>query len=191
MGSTKQEIPWIPTVNSQLKMEEEKDNKLKSQIQSLRSGNRTAILTTLKELRVHGHISILPELFDLLADQESEEIVSEIASLLNDLKDQEAAELLTKAIANPDFKEIQFLLVAACWQNGLSYGKYIDTFSEVVLSGDYTAAIEAFTVIEEAIGELEPRERERVVKKMKGRLGKADEQKKPLLIELVKIIENY
>ena len=172
-------------------MEEKSDDKLRSQIQSLRSGNRSAILSTLKEFRVHGHISILPDLFDLLVEQENEEIVSEITSLLNDLKDQESAELISKAIANPDYLEVQTHLVAACWQNGLAYGKYIDTFVDVIITGEYSAAIEAFTVIEEAVGDLEPNRRERLVKKIKARLKEVDDQKKPLLVELVKVIEHY
>ncbi|MEN8203988.1 MAG: hypothetical protein ABFS28_15420 [Bacteroidota bacterium] len=171
--------------------EEEKKNKERAQIQSLRSGNQTAILSTLKELRVHGRVSILPELFDLLAEHENEELITEIASLLNDLKDQDAAELFSHAIANPDYKAVQPLLVAACWQNGLSYGKYIATFVEVILSGTYQAAIEAFTVIEEAVGDLEEDQRMQAVKKLKSGIQKVDEQKKSLISELVKVIETY
>jgi len=172
-------------------MEEEKNDKLRAQIQSLRSGNRSAILSTLKEFRVQGHISILPDLFDLLVEQESEEIIAEITSLLNDLKDQEGADLLSKAIANPDYREVQEHLVAACWQNGLAYGKYVDTFLEVVITGEYSAAIEAFTVIEEAAGELEPNQKDRMMKKLKARLKEVDDEKKPLISALVKVIERY
>lgn len=171
--------------------EEEKGDKLRSQIQTLRSGNQSAILSTLKELRVHGNISILPDLFDLMVEQENEEILTEIASLLNDLKDQEGAELISKAIASVEYKEVQSILVAACWQNGLSYGKYIDTFVDVVVSGMYEAAIEAFTVIEEAIGDLEEAQGAKVTKKLKSGILKVDDQKKTLISELIKVIENY
>jgi len=171
--------------------EEEEKDKERSLIQSLRSGNQTAILSTLKELRIHGKISILPELFDLMAAQENEEILDEVASLLNDLKDQNAAELLSRAIAHPDFRAVQTRLVAACWQNGLSYGSYIDTFVEVVLSGVYPAAIEAFTVIEEAIGDLEESQRDQVVNKLKDGMLQADDDKKALISELIKVIQAY
>jgi hypothetical protein len=171
--------------------EEEKNDKEKAQIQSLRSGNHTVIIATLKDLRVHGKVSILPELFDLLAEQENEEIITQIASILNDLKEQEAAELLSHAVANPDYKEVQAYLVAACWQNGLSYAKYVDTFTEVILSGSYTAAIEAFTVIEEVTGDLEEKQRARVVNKLKTGILKSDDQKKALISELIKVIESY
>jgi hypothetical protein len=165
--------------------------KLRHQIESLRSNNRGAILETLSELRSEGDVSVLPDLFNLMVVQEDKQIVDEICALLNDLKDKEAAEILAKAIANHEYKEIQALLVAACWQNGLSYGPYTATFAEVVVSGDYSAAIEAFSVVEEAAGELEPKEREHLIRSLKSKLPKVEELKKPLLTELVKVIESY
>ena len=174
-----------------MQTEEEKKNQEKLQIQALRSGNHSAIRSTLKELRIHGKVSILPEIFELLAEQEDEELVLEISSFLNDLKDQEAAEQISLAILNPEYKAVQTPLVAACWQNGLSYGKYIATFAEVVLSGSYSAAIEAFTVIEEAIGDLDDKQRVQVVKKLKNGISGADAEKKPLISELIKVIQTY
>ena len=168
-----------------------KENRLKNQIQSLRSGNRTAILTTLKELRSDGNVSVLPDLFDLLLDQEDEEIAGEITSLLNDLKDKEAAPILSEAIRNPEYSKIMTILVSACWQNGLSYGEYIDTFVEVIISGQYEASIEAFTVIEEAVGDLEQEERDLLIKNLKSHIKDIDELKKPLLSELIKVITSY
>jgi len=170
---------------------EDNNKKLRLQIASLRSSNKSAILETLKELRSEGDVSILPELFNLMLIQEDEEILDEIASLLNDLKDKEAAEVLAEAIANPEFELIQTSLVAACWQNGLSYGKHITTFVDVVVSGDYSAAIEAFTVIEEAVGDLEQEERTALARSLKSILKQVDEQKKALFVELVKTIETY
>ena len=167
------------------------NKKLKQQIQSLRSSNRTAILTTLDELRSEGDVSVLPELFSLMLVQEDQEVLDKAASLLNDLKDKDAAEILTEAISNPEYEKIRTSLVAACWQNGLSYGKHINIFVDVVVSGDYSAAIEAFTVIEEAAWELEQEERQALVRSLKTKLKQVDEQKKALFVELVKVIEAY
>lgn len=167
------------------------NKKLKQQIESLRSSNRSAILATLDELRSEGDISILPDLFNLMLVQEDEEILNKIVALLNDLKDKEAAVILAEAIADPDYLKIQTPLVAACWQNGLSYGKYISTFVEVVVSGDYSAAIEAFTVIEEAVGDLEKEERSRLAGTLKSKLKNIEDQKQALIEELIKGIESY
>jgi len=165
--------------------------RLKSQIQSLRSGNRSAIIATLKEVRTSGTVAILPDLLELLATQEDEQITFEILSLLNDLNDQEAAPILVEAIGKPEYAEYTTELVAACWQNGLSYGKYTDRFVDVALNGGYAAAIEAFTVIEEAVGELEEAERQDLINTIKSRIQGTSDHKKPLLSELVKVIANY
>lgn len=170
---------------------ENSQNKLQGQIQSLRSSNKNAILGTLKELRSKGNVSILPELFQLMLVQEDEQILGEITAFLNDLKDKEAAEILVTAIANPEYENIQRTLVAACWQNGLSYGKFLGIFAEVLISADYECAIEAFTVLEEAIGEVDQPVREKLSARLLSRLDEVDELKKPLLTELVKTIKAY
>lgn len=170
---------------------QDSNKKLRQQITSLRSSNRSAILETLKELRSDGDVSVLPELFNLMLIQEDEEILGAITTLLNDLKDKEAAAFLVEAIANPEYEKIQTSLAAACWQNGLAYGIHISTFVNVVLSGSYGAAVEAFTVIEEAVGELEQEQRKKLVSSLKSKLQKVEEQKKTLLVELIKVIESY
>jgi hypothetical protein len=165
--------------------------KLKNQISALRSGNKTAILVTLKEIRSEGDISIIPELFDLLMDQEDSQIIAETTTLLNDLKEQKAAPLLAEAINNPEYEGIVQILVAACWQNGLSYGAYLDQFVKVAIRADYATAIEAFTVIEGAIGEVEKDQRVHSIQTIQKHLPDADEQKQSLLRELVKVIASY
>jgi len=165
--------------------------KLKHQIAALRSGNKTAILGSLKEIRSEGDVSVLPELFNLLLDQEDLQIIAEATTLLNDLKEQKAAPVLAGAINNPEYKAIVQVLVAACWQNGLSFGSYLDQFVEVAIREDYATAIEAFTVIEGAIGEVEEEQRERSIQTLQKHLPDTDDQKRSLLRELVKVISNY
>ena len=148
-------------------------------------------MDTLREVREESNIAIIPELFDLLLDQEDEEIIQEVSSLLNDLKIQEAAPILAEALENPAYEPITQILAAACWQNGLSYGKYAGTFTSLAISADFETAIEAFTVLEEAVGNLEPEERTKLVLSIKHGMSAADEQKKLLLRELVKTIESY
>jgi len=172
-------------------MDPSQNTRLRQQIETLRSSNRSAILEILKELRSEGDVSVLPELFNLLLVQEDTEIQDAITALLNDLKDNDGAEILARAIGNPEYEQIRTMLVAACWQNGLSYSKHIAIFTDVMVSGSYGAAIEAFTVIEEAVGELEQREREKVVLSLKSGIHKADDQKKALIAELVRLIESY
>jgi hypothetical protein len=174
-------------------METEKTNQeiLKEQISALRSGNRTTVMDVLKEIRKDSKIDILPELFDLLLEQEDEEVIHEVSSLLNDLKLQEAAPILVEALENPDYKTITRILASACWQNGLAYGKYAESLTKLIIKADLETAIEVFTVMEEAVGEIEAEEKEKLVLALKHGMLKTDEHKKLLLRELIKAIQSY
>ncbi len=174
-------------------METEENNKeiLKEQIRALRSGNRTTVMDVLKEIRRDSKIDILPELFDLLLEQEDEEVIHEVSSLLNDLKLQEAAPVLAEALVNPEYETITRILASACWQNGLAYGKYAESFTKLIIKADLETAIEVFTVLEEAVGEIEAEEKEKLVLTLKHGMLKTDEHKKLLLRELIKAIQSY
>ncbi len=174
-------------------METEENNKeiLEEQIAAIRSGNRTTVMDVLKEIRRDSKIDILPELFDLLLEQEDEEIIHEVSSLLNDLKLQEAAPILVEALENPDFKTITRILASACWQNGLAYGKYAESFTRLIIKADLETAIEVFTILEEAVGEIEAEEKEKLVLTLKHGMLSSDEHKKLLLRELIKAIQSY
>ena len=71
---------------------------LRAQIRAIRSGHRGTILDAMKTIRTESSVAILPELFELLVDQEDEEINREVISLLNDLKSEEAAPVLAEAL---------------------------------------------------------------------------------------------
>jgi hypothetical protein len=168
--------------------EKERDKGL---IKSLRSGNQTAILSALKDIRVSGKLFFLTEIFDLLLVQEDEAIYLEAVSLLNDLKNKEAVPIIAEAIRNPEYESIRQELVASCWQSGLSYSKHIETFFDVATQGNYAIALEAFTVIEDSIGDLDPKELSKHIDKLKKDILTADTNKQMLLRELIRVMETY
>ena len=179
--------------NAQDKAQFEAQEKAREQsfIKSLRSGNRTAILATLKDIRSSGTVTILPEVFDVLMEQEDEQIYNEAVSLINDLKSKESVPYLTDAIADAEFASIRQELVASCWQNGLSYSKHIGLFVKVALNDPYATAIEAFTVIEGCIGDVAENELQQQINYIRQHISSADPEKHLLLHELIKVMESY
>jgi hypothetical protein len=163
----------------------------KRDIQTLRSGNKKAIIDTISSLRKRGKISTLPELFELMLATEDQEIMEVAVNLLNDLKKKEAIPVIIDAIADKNYLPIQKELLASCWQCGLDYHDHIMLFIDVAISGDYATAFEAFTVIEDCIGEIEDRERARCVKKLNKGLEKTPEEKLPLMKELISMVERF
>ncbi len=163
----------------------------KKQISILRSGNSRAIIDTVEEIREGGSLSILPEVFDVLLQNEDENVIAACSSLLNDLKSEAAAEMLISAIKNERYEPIRSLLLSACWQNGLDYHKDILLFADLLIKDDYLTAIEAFTVIESNIGALEDQDIVRLLALLKANMTSINPDKKPLLETLIALIRNY
>lgn len=175
----------------QIMEEESRDAILKRQINALKSNNKRAIMTSLDELRSSGQNAIIPELLALLSITEDEEILEGITALLSDLKEQSSAEILAMAVDDPEYSHVSERLLRACWQNGLSYGAHLEVFARAVIREDYLSAIEAFTVIEEAIGEVEDRQREKLARGLEKELKAVNPEKQALVAELIKMIRKY
>jgi hypothetical protein len=80
-------------------------------------------------------------------------------------------------------------IVSVCWQSGMDYSRELDLFIRLFVEGDYRTALECFTVIEEAVLDMEDADLEKLRKQMLGGLEKVSEEKKPLASELVKLLE--
>ncbi|MEX0981718.1 MAG: hypothetical protein WD577_09050 [Bacteroidales bacterium] len=176
---------------NQSKSQQERVETEKRQIGILRSGNSSAIIDTIQEIRTHGSVTILPELFDLLLISENIEIVKACSALLNDLKNKESVRYLVSALENKRYKPIRHILVSACWQNGLDFHEDIQLFANIFLKDEYITSVEAFTVIENNIGKLEDQGIVQLIEKLNREINKADDKKKPLIIELLSTIRNY
>lgn len=173
----------------------ERENRIleqeKRRISILRSGNTRAVIETIEEIRLDGNISILPEVFDLMADTEEESVINKCASLLNDIKSPDAAGLLVDALKEKKYTSIHSMLLAACWQNGLDYQKDILLFAEFLISSDYQASIEAFTVIENSLGKIEEHQRLKLIKMLTDKLSQATPEKQILMKSMISVIREY
>jgi len=163
----------------------------KKQISILRSGNIKATLDTIKEIRESGSTSILPEIFDLLMDSEDREVQASCRGLLNDLKSEDGAEFIVSALKADKYKPIRSDLLAACWQNGLKYHSNILLFADILLKDDYATGIEAFTVIENHLGELNDQQIVTLLNMLSSGLSSVEEQKKLLINEMISVIKNF
>ncbi|MCD6069260.1 MAG: hypothetical protein K0S33_4086 [Bacteroidetes bacterium] len=65
------------------------------------------------------------------------------------LKEQNAQQVLIDAIEDDDYTASRHLLVAACWESGLDFSKYIAVFLELAGDRDLMVSLEAITVLEQ------------------------------------------
>lgn len=162
----------------------------KRQISILRSGNINAILNTLTEIRKHGRLTILPEIFDLMLASGNIDVIRSCSSLICDIKSEEAVPILIDALEDKKYYLIRNLLLAACWQNGLDYHDHVQVIAKIFLQDDYPTAIEAFTLIENCISELDDKEIVKLISFLNAGFAKTDDQKKILLKELLTVIKS-
>lgn len=163
----------------------------KKQISILRSGNAAAIIETIGEIRENGTITILPEVFEVMLDTEDDEVMEACTSLLNDLKNAEAVSYLVAALKNQRFRPIRPMLVSSCWQSGLDYHTEVPLFARFLLREDYATAIEAFTVIENSIGDLSDDEIVQLTSTLNAGLQEASDNKKKLIREMLAVIREF
>lgn len=163
----------------------------KKQISILRSGNTAAIIETIDEIREKGTITILPEIFELMLDTEDDEVMEACTSLLNDLKSEHATSFLLSALKNQRYRPIRAVLVSSCWQSGLDYHEEVPLFTKFLLREDYATAIEAFTVIENSIGDLSDEEIVQLTSALNTGLHEASDNKKKLIREMIAVVREY
>lgn len=136
-------------------MLDSKHIRTKAIISGLKSADEKVILSAIEEMRIHGNVDILPELFVLISSNPSDIITESAIKLLNDLKEPMAVPLIVNALstlrANPNY----CLLVSSCWQNGLDFSPYLSLFVDLILNETMEVAIEAYSVIDENIHNLD------------------------------------
>lgn len=147
--------------------------------------NSIDVLKRLKQFRIDGKAEQLKEIIHILNISENAEIKNNIVQILNDLKDKASIPFLINEIKNSNNKEIQHILVTACWQNGLDYSAHFKFFIELMIDCSYLTAIEAFTVIEVMEPEFKNDELDLSIDLLKNSLGKFEEDKQFLVKELI------
>jgi hypothetical protein len=170
----------------------EKPDKYYKEIETkLDSGNSTVILKTLKDIHHSGKARILPLIFILLEKHPSTEITEEIFNILAQLKDKDCVPYVVDAISSNRLTKFSAQLLTTCWQSGLDYSEHIVLFAEQFIAGDYQTSIEAFSVIEEWIFESQPATIKSCKNYLVDNIDKVSESKKPLYLELVKVVESH
>jgi hypothetical protein len=137
--------------------QKETEKKNREIIEKLFSASDREVLSVIREIRTHGNPGLIPALISLYGSTDSPAVLLAIVSLVRDLKSQPAVPRLFPAleeVADPGRKRD---LVAACWQSGLDFSDHLDAFLRIFTAGDYLTALEAFTVVENSLPNLQDR----------------------------------
>ncbi len=163
----------------------------KSWIASFESSDKVRILKTIYEVRNSGSVKMLPVMLGLINNRTDTEVNLEIIRLVSEMKSPEAVPVLARSFHDNDFGDYQNDLVAACWQSGLDFSNHLNTFVELFVKGDFSTALESFTVIEESLVNATVDQIHSCIHFIKDSESKVSEDKMPLFRELKKVIESY
>lgn len=166
--------------------------KLNSEIvRRLRSEKQNLVINAIYQLRKRVESAIyIPEIINLAYKTNNDEIRRELYQFLSDMKDASSVPFMIEALKNRQYQSIWNEIIAACWQSGLNFSGYLDTFIMIFLEEDYLIALEAFSVIEQSIIYLEESRIEKHKNYLISRLEEVKKEKKPLVKELINIMQH-
>ena len=108
---------------------------------------------------------------------------------LRELKSEAGKELLLKAIAvSKDVNDTR-ILVAACWEAGLDFTKFVSFFVQLAIISEIDICLDALTIIEDMQGPFENRSLLDCIKKLEEARTNSKEQKAALLSEIITNLE--
>jgi len=169
----------------------EKYNRIEKEWLAVLEGNNPDhIITTLYEIRNSGSVTMVPVLFTLIHQKSQADVRSEVLKLLGEIKSQDAVPLIAESLEKHDYGEFLPALVAACWQTGLDFSKYLRVFAGLFIQADYRTAVEAFTVIEESIPHASDHEIMECLRFLRDAECMITDEKLNLYKELRKVVEN-
>jgi hypothetical protein len=142
------------------------------------------------EIRNSGSIKMLHFLFQLIRKDTPLAIRTEILNLLADIKSQDAVPVIASSLENMDFGEQLPGFVAACWQSGLDFSKYLPVFAKLFIDSDYLTSLEAFTVLEESFPNATDEARTDCLRYLRKSENLVIDDKLALFRELRKVIES-
>ncbi len=165
-------------------------NKVELFQKSIDSSSDEAIIGLLAELRESGEDYMLPTIINLLFSSRSENLKNEVVNFLVDLKNKSSIVTIIETIKqNKRSKDIH-RLVSVCWQSRLDFTPHIDIFIDIMEHGNYQACLEAFTVLENIIENLNSDELSDLKKKIKSAKSENPETQ-PLIAELEKVLKEH
>ncbi|GAB4290553.1 MAG: hypothetical protein Kow0068_15940 [Marinilabiliales bacterium] len=183
------EIIFAKYISKSIEME--RNTKQKLILKNLKSKDYNTVLEAIKDARKDGDVNILKQILLILDETSNTQIKEEIIKLIKDLRFSNGVPYIIKYISESRNETNRYEIISACWQSNLDFSKHLDIFNKIVIADEYKVAIEAFTVIEQAIERSKPEKKliDESMNYLKNSISKCDEDKQALIMELIKTYE--
>lgn len=104
---------------------------------------------------------------------------------LKELKSEAGKEILLKAIAVTESIDTRKVLVAACWEAGLDFSKYVSFFVQLAIISDLEICLDSLTIIEDMQGPFDNKVLIDCIGKLEEAKKKADVKKAVFLSDII------
>ena len=158
-----------------------KDNMENKQdiLKQLADSDMEVVKSAIEQIKQEGDISIASELLDILLRSQDTTVITNITSLLSDVKDSDFKTILMDKLINTTSESGKANLLRICWESAIDFSEYLDVFVDMLLNEDFITALEASTVIENLGGKI-PEEKIHIAIK---RLQTNSDENKNFLLE--------
>jgi hypothetical protein len=168
------------------------EEKLKGLAIVLKKKDNTQISNAIEVLREEQPFNDAIGLITSFYDQTDENhLRKKIEGFMTDLKDQSATKEIINELRKNHKPDTISMLVSSCWQSGLNYSDYALDFIQIFLKGDYVAAIECLTVIEEFSCDLTKQTKDELIRILEDNPIPLRNEKSTLMLELKTILSNF
>lgn len=159
--------------------------------ESLNSCNDTKITDAIQKIIKKDFFVFIPKLATLYVTTQNEDIKRIIADSFYCLKKPDSILHIISVISDKSLVKDNKMLIASCWNTGLDYAPHLEFFTNLVASTEYETAIEAFTVIEEAMhyDNIEETCALNCIAGLKSKIEMNNREKSYLYVELIKVLE--
>ncbi len=158
---------------------------------NLLSMNDEQVISLIQEFRVSGELFIVEPLIEMLYSNRGQALKNSILEFIRDIKNQVAVIIITKSIQKHITDKYTTGLVSACWQSSLDFSDELPVFFDILCEGDYQTAFEAFTVIENSIGNVSQENISLYMASIESKLKITPTEKQTLLSEMMAMLENF
>ncbi len=131
---------------------------LQSALFDLNSGDLKRMDKGIQVISSRGHIGIINELVNLLMKSTDEVLHKRISTLLADIHDEGAPELIISFLTNEEYSKVRKTLLVSVWNSVLDYSPYMADFVCLAVEGDFLEALECLTILENMAGPFEEHE---------------------------------
>lgn len=131
----------------------EEENTKRSQvinnlIKDLEAKDEKKVIGALKRIPHEGSSDMIKPMLRLVKTGPSDEVRVLLEKVLFSLKDNDCIPPLLESLNDPEFEDVNFIILASFWQSGLDVSDNLSIVVKAACDGDYMTAVEAMSVIE-------------------------------------------